>query len=200
MNSLHLLLIWWFIFEIRDQQKVGKVSIFLKGNVSVKALIWLENDRISRCEWKSIGWDRAVKQAFPFSNFRIIIRVIFESYFTVKESSLSEIRSATCRDVSFSLLCLTRFVMWLLMGWSTCVSMLLPPLPRTQRLPSPLTMSTTSGESFTSPRSSPLPSWTGHPSSSPFLAFYILLRFLLNCIFRLFCPVLLAYSTVEAIR
>lgn len=46
--------------------------------------------------------------------------------------------------------------------------------------------------------STALQDWTS--SSSPFLAFYILLRFLLNCIFRLFCPVLLAYSTIEAIR
>lgn len=53
---------------------------------------------------------RAVKQAFPYGEFGVIIHGIDKSYFA-EEASLLEIRSATCGDVSFSLLCLTRFVM-----------------------------------------------------------------------------------------
>lgn len=130
------------------------------------SFLWLHNDIEGKqvvvvVSGKAQYETRAAKQAFPCGEFGIIIQSRIRTTLQ-KEISVLEVGNATCGDVSFYLLRLTRFVMWLLMGWSTCASMLLPPLPRTQRLPSPLTMSTTSGESLTSPRSSPLPSWTGH--------------------------------------
>lgn len=79
------------------------------------AFLWLQNDGwgkqvVVSVRGKAQDETRAVKQAFPSGEFRIIIHGIDKSYFAEGGFPLGS-RSATCGVVSFSLLCLTRFVM-----------------------------------------------------------------------------------------